>query len=233
MSRSSFPVAAATLFVLAASGVQAEETEHVLPVPAIDVAPASSDDTQTAVLAGGCYWGIQGLFEHIKGVKRVVAGYAGGEPLFGLPSPDGMTEEQAVNNGRAESVEVEFDPKLVTYGQLLRIYFSVIDPTTLNYQNPDQGAQYRSEIFPKTADQARVAKAYIAQLEKVHAFSAPIVTKVSNSGRFYSTVSQQQDYMIRYPNMSYIAHYDIPKLAKLKRFYPNLYMDKPVSVTGS
>jgi peptide-methionine (S)-S-oxide reductase len=132
--------------------------------------------------------------------------------------------------GNAESVQIVFDPRIVSYGQILRIYFSVMDPTTLNYQDPDEGTQYRSEIFAADPDQQRIAKAYIAQLEKAHAFSAPIVTQLDALKGFYRAEFYHQDYLIQHPDQPYIVINDLPKVEKLKRLYPQLYVERPVTV---
>ena len=181
--------------------------------------------TQTAVLAGGCFWGMQGVFEHVKGVERVLAGYAGGNASTAHYEMVGSG-----TTGHAESVEIVFDPRIVSYGQVLRVYFSVMDPTTLNYQGPDHGTQYRSEIFTADPEQQRVAAAYIAQLEKAHAFSAPIVTSLGTLKGFYRAESYHQDFLILHPDDAYIAINDLPKIEKLKRLYLQLYTEKPVRV---
>ena len=223
MNRIAGPVAA--LLVLCAGAAHAEETSRALPAAAIDGKADPSRTTETAILAGGCFWGIQGVFEHVKGVGRVLAGYAGGDAA--------AAHYEMVGTGRtgnAESVQIVFDPRAISYGQILRVYFSVMDPTTLNYQDPDQGTQYRSEIFAADAEQQRVAKAYIAQLEKARAFSAPIVTRLGALKGFYRAEGYHQDYLINHPDQPYIVFNDLPKIEKLKRLYPQLYVERPVTV---
>ena len=203
-----------------------DETASALPVPTVDSKADPLQASETAVLAGGCFWGMQGVFEHVKGVKQVLAGYAGGnrnEVQYELVGT-GMT-------GNAESVQIVFDPKLVSYGQILRIYFSVMDPTTLNYQGPDEGTQYRSEIFYANADQQRIAAAYIAQLNKARAFAATIVTQLGALKGFARAEAYHQDYLILHPSQPYIVINDQPKIATLQRLYPQFYAAQPVRVT--
>lgn len=204
----------------------ADETPHVVAAPAMDN-PKSAGPLQTAVLAGGCFWGMQGVFEHVKGVKSVWAGYAGGEAATAHYDQVG-TE----TTGHAESIKITFDPKVVSYGDLLRIYFSVAhDPTQLNRQGPDSGPSYRSAIFPTDVQQAKVANAYIAQLNASHAFSQPIVTKVEAFKGFYAAEGYHQDYLIHHPDAGYIVYNDLPKLANLQKLFPAMYSAKPVMVT--
>ena len=217
--------AAAALLVMYAGAASADETSRALPAPAIDGKADPSRATETAVLAGGCFWGMQGVFQHVKGVKQVLAGYTGGDASTAHYEMVGTG-----GSGNAESVQVVFDPRIVSYGQILRIYFSVMDPTTLNYQDPDPGTQYRSEIFAAGPEQQQVAKAYIAQLEKAQVFSAPIVTQLGALKGFYRAEAYHQDYLIRHPGDPYIVINDQPKVEKLKRFYPQLYADRPVTV---
>ena len=212
--------ALAVMLVLGAGPAVADETARALPAPVID-----GEAGDTAVLAGGCFWGMQGVFQHVKGVRQVLAGYSGGDA--------NTAHYEAVSTGmtgHAESVQIVFDPRAISYGQILRVYFSVMDPTTLNYQEPDHGTQYRSEIFAAGPEQQRVAKAYIAQLEKARAFSAPIVTQLGALKGFVRAEGYHQDYLINHPNQPYIAINDLPKIAKLKQLYPQLYVDKPVTV---
>jgi peptide-methionine (S)-S-oxide reductase len=219
-------VAALAAFVMLGTGAACgEETANALPAPALDSNADPSGTTETAVLAGGCFWGMQGVFEHVKGVRQVLAGYAGGAASTAHYEMVGTG-----TTGNAESVEIVFDPRIVSYGQILRIYFSVMDPTTLNYQEPDRGTQYRSEIFTADPKQQRVAAAYVAQLEKAHAFSAPIVTQLGALKGFYRAESYHQDFLIRHPDQLYIAINDLPKIEKLKRLYTQLYVDKAVTV---
>ena len=199
----------------------AEETRVPLPPPALDDVSAQGASA-SAVLAGGCFWGMQGVFQHVKGVRQVVAGYAGGSASTAHYDRIGMG-----GTGHAEAVRIEYDPRVVSYGQLLRVYFSVMDPTTLNYQAPDAGTQYRSEIFAADPAQQRIAEAYIRQLSG--AFSRPIVTRVGALHGFYPAEAYHQDYLIRHADQPYIVHNDLPKIAKLRRFYPQLYVERPVT----
>ena len=187
-----------------------------VPAPSIDV--TSTAGLQTAVLAGGCFWGMEGVFEHVKGVKNVVSGYTGG--AANTATYDQVSTERT---GHAESVRITYDPQQISYGTLLRIYFSVAhDPTQLNRQGPDSGTSYRSAIFAQNADQSRVAAAYIKQLTAAHAFNRPIVTRVE-SGKFYTAEAGHQDFMRRNPMHPYILANDVGKVSALKRAMPNLY----------
>ncbi|MDE1987104.1 MAG: peptide-methionine (S)-S-oxide reductase MsrA [Alphaproteobacteria bacterium] len=218
------PLAVAALLAMCASPSVADETANVLPSPMVDNEPAQP--SETAVLAGGCFWGMQGVFQHVKGVKQVLAGYSGG-----ARDTAHYEEVGSGTTGNAESVQIVFDPKIVSYGQILRIYFSVMDPTTLDYQGPDEGTQYRSEIFYANPDQLRIAKAYVAQLSKAQVFSAPIVTQIGALHGFYPAEAYHQDYLILHPYQPYIVINDLPKIAKLKHLYPQFYAEKPVRVT--
>lgn len=192
-----------------------------LPAPAYDP-PAKG--LQTAVLSGGCFWGVQGVFEHVKGVKRVWAGYSGGKrdtASYDLVST-GTT-------GHAESVEIQFDPAQISYGQILRIFFSVAtDPTQVNRQFPDVGTQYRSEIFYSNDGQRQVAQRYIAQLNGAHLLHAPIATRVDPAGGFFRAETHHQDYLVHHPDQPYIAIYDMPKLSQLKTLFPEAWRPVPV-----
>ncbi len=216
---------AAAVFALCACGATADETETALPAPASD--QAQTGESETAVLAGGCFWGMQGVFQNVKGVRQVLAGYSGGN-VFAAYYEIGSTG----TTGNAESERIVFDPKLISYGQILRIYFSVMDPTTLNSQGPDAGTQYRSEIFAADPDQQRIAKAYIEQLERAHAFRAPIVTKLGALRGFVRAEGYQQDYLIHHPDQPYIVYNDLPKIEKLKRLYPQFVAERPVTAVG-
>jgi peptide-methionine (S)-S-oxide reductase len=210
--------------VFLAPVASAEEQARKLPPPAVDEPAGAS--TETAVLAGGCFWGVQGVFQHVKGVKSAVSGYAGG--------PKDKAEYETVSSGRtghAESVRVTFDPKEISYGRILQIYFSVAhDPTELNRQGPDSGTQYRSAIFPVDTEQARVAKAYIAQLDAAHAFGSAIVTKIEPEKPFFPAEAYHQDYLTLNPTYPYIVYNDLPKIANLQKLYPELYRRDPVLV---
>ena len=196
----------------------------VIIAPALVDNPKSGGPAQTAVLAGGCFWGVQGVFEHVRGVKNVIAGYAGGEKA----TADYETVSSGAT-GHAESVKITFDPAAISYGQILQIAFSVVhDPTQLNRQGPDVGTQYRSAIFYTDENQKRIAQAYIGQLDQAHAFSRPIVTRVDPLKGFYPAENYHQDYLIHNPMQPYIAIYDIPKIENFRRTFPELYSGSPV-----
>jgi peptide-methionine (S)-S-oxide reductase len=216
---------AMTAFVVAPS--LAAEDAVVIPAPAMDVQAA--DGVQTAVISGGCFWGVQGVFQHVKGVTNAVSGYAGGEK-----NTAGYEAVSTGRTGHAESVSVTYDPRQISYGRLLQIFFSVAhDPTELNRQGPDTGTQYRSAIFPVSVEQADVAKAYIAQLDQAHAFKKPIVTRIEPDRAFYPAEAYHQDYLTRHPSEPYIAINDLPKIEDLKRFLPDLYRATPQLVAGA
>src|SRR6201996_9622438 len=205
----------------------AEEARNV-PAPAVDE-QAGAKTSETAVIAGGCFWGVQGVFQHVAGVTNAVSGYAGGAKATAHYD---MTSEG--NTGHAESVQITFDPRKITYGQLLQVYFSVAhDPTELNRQGPDSGTQYRSAIFPTNDEQARVAKAYIAQLNSAHAFHAPIVTTIEPGKTFYRAEDYHQDFLAKNPGYPYIVYNDLPKVANLKRLFPALYRPDPALVSAA
>ena len=193
-----------------------------LPDPAADIPLAKVSSTETAVFAGGCFWGVEAVFENLKGVSKAVSGYAGGK----TPSP---TYEQVTTGmtGHAEAVKVTYDPSKITYGTLLKVLFQIAhDPTELNRQGPDVGTQYRSAIYFSNAEQERVAKAYVAQLGAAKAFRKPIVTELAPLKIFYDAEAYHQDYLVRNPNQPYIVIHDMPKLAALKRELPALYSGK-------
>jgi peptide-methionine (S)-S-oxide reductase len=197
----------------------------VVPAPAVDDPTASA----TAVLAGGCFWGVQGVFQHVKGVTEAESGYAGGSK----DTADYETVSTGTT-GHAESVRITYDPTQVTFGQLLRIYFSVVtDPTQLNRQGPDTGTQYRSAIFAQDATQQRVAQAYIAQLNQAKAFAGPIVTKVEPNTGFFPAEGYHQNYLNSNPTYPYIAINDMPKVDALKQLFPTEYRDQPVLVPNA
>lgn len=199
-----------------------------IPAPAVDIA-AGQAPTEVMVLAGGCFWGVQGVFQHVPGVTSAVSGYAGG-----AQSTATYDLSSTGTTGHAESVQVTFDPRRVTYGQLLQIFFSVAhDPTELNRQGPDTGTQYRSTIFPVNAEQASVAKAYIAQLDTAHLFKKRIVTTVEMGRTFYKAEKYHQDFLFLNPTYPYIVYNDLPKIANLKRLLPELYRETPVLVSAS
>jgi peptide-methionine (S)-S-oxide reductase len=205
----------------------AEAAPMAVPVAAYDNPPSGA--TETAVLSGGCFWGMQGVFEHVKGVKQVVAGYAGGAAMTAHYD---MVSTGAT--GHAESIKVVFDPAQVSYGQILRIFFSVAtDPTQVNRQDPDEGTQYRSEIWYATPAQKEVAQRYIAQLNAAHVFHQPIATRVDPLAGFYPAEGYHQDYLVHHPESGYIAAYDLPKVAALKRVFPASYVAAPVLTVAS
>jgi peptide-methionine (S)-S-oxide reductase len=201
----------------------------------VAIAPPMQDEaatgahTETAVFAGGCFWGVQGVFQHVRGVRQAVSGYAGGQAATAQYElvGSGMT-------GHAESVQVTYDPSRVTYGALLQIFFSVAhNPTEIDRQGPDTGTQYRSAIFPANAEQKRVAQAYIAQLDAAHAYPRPIATRIEDKPGFYPAEAYHQDFLTRHPSNPYIQINDMPKLGELKRLFPARYQDEPVLVGGN
>jgi peptide-methionine (S)-S-oxide reductase len=216
--------AALLAFAFATPRSTAEEA-RVVPPPAVDEAKGASTP-EVAVVAGGCFWGVQGVFQHVKGVVSAVSGYDGGAKETAHYD---MTSRG--DTGHAESVRITFDPKTVSYGRILQIYFSVAhDPTELNRQGPDEGTQYRSAIFPMNAEQAQVANAYIAQLNGAHAFRAPVVTTVEENRTFYPAEAYHQDFLVQNPTYPYIVFNDLPKIENLKRLFPEAYRADPVLV---
>ena len=205
-------------FPLAVFGVTAAE----FPPPATDIPAAATKQKATAVLAGGCFWGVEAVFERLKGVSDVVSGYAGGSRI--------TAEYEIVSSGvtsHAESVKITFDPSQISYGRLLQIYFAVAhDPTTLNRQGPDSGTQYRSAIFYATDDQKRVAEAYIDQLNKSKVFARPIVTQVVPLKGFYDAEDYHQHYIDHHPNDPYVVYNDLPKIKHLQEQFPELLKKK-------
>jgi peptide-methionine (S)-S-oxide reductase len=202
----------------ACSAASARDEGVRLPAPTVDAAAAKGD--ATAVFAGGCFWGVEGVFQHVRGVKSVRNGYTGGDAAHA--NYDDVSDG---GTGHAESVRVVYDPAQVTYGQLLQVFFSVAqDPTLLNRQGPDSGTQYRSAVFYATPEQKKVADAYVAQLTAAHAFSAPIVTQVTPLKAFYPAEDYHQDYMRLNPDAAYIAINDRPKVLGLERIYPERYV---------
>lgn len=198
------------------------------PVPAPAADEASSASSETAILAGGCFWGVQGVYQHVQGVTSAVSGYTGGDA-----STATYDEVSTGTTGHAESVKVTFDPHRISYGKILQIYFSAAhNPTELNRQGPDSGTQYRSAIFPTSDEQARVAKAYKAQLGAAHVFDAAIVTKIEPGQTFYPAEAHHQDFLARNPSYPYIAINDMPKVAAVKSLYPDMYRADPVLVAA-
>ena len=201
------------------------EPAVVIAAPAKDE-PAATSHSETALFAGGCFWGIQGVFQHVKGVTSAVSGYAGG-----AAGTANYEEVSTGETGHAESVKVTFDPTQVTYGELLHIFFSVgHNPTQLNRQGPDTGSQYRSAVFPLNAAQAAVAKAYIAQLNASKSFSEPMVTKIENNAHFYPAEAYHQNFLNDNPDYPYIVVNDLPKIKDLQQVFPANYREQPVLV---
>jgi len=203
-------------------GASAFAETGAFPVPAVDAPLAKTSNQQTAVVAGGCFWGIQAVFQHVKGVVSATSGYSGGSSL--------TAQYEVVSTGatgHAESVKIVYDPSQVTYGELLRVFFSVAhDPTELNRQGPDEGTQYRSSIFYGSDEQKHIAEAYIAQLDKAKIFSRPIVTQVVPLKAFYAAEAYHQNYATNHPNDLYIRYNDAPKVAHLRQQFPDLYTGK-------
>jgi peptide-methionine (S)-S-oxide reductase len=203
---------------------RAAEDAVKIPPPAADA--AAGDGIQTAVLSGGCFWGVQGVFQHTAGVSSAVSGYAGGSQMT-------ATYEQVSSGttGHAESVQVKYDPKQISYGKILQIFFSVVhDPTQLNRQGPDSGTQYRSAIFTTSDEQKKVADAYMAQLNAAKVYGKPIVTKVGPLQGFFPAEAYHQDYLTLHPHQPYIAYNDLPKIENLKKMFAENYVEKPTLV---
>ncbi|HEX9422308.1 MAG TPA: peptide-methionine (S)-S-oxide reductase MsrA [Pyrinomonadaceae bacterium] len=206
--------------MVACSAVTASAT--AIPDPALDAPLASSKGEQTAVLAGGCFWGVEAVFEHVKGVSDVMSGYSGGSPVTAEYQKVGTGE-----TGHAESVRITYDPSQISYGQLLKVFFSVAhDPTQLNRQGPDSGTQYRSAIFYSNDEQKRVAQAYIDQLNRAKVFAQPIVTQVAALQSFNDAEGYHQDYLVHHQDQPYIVINDLPKLENLRKQLPGLYKAK-------
>jgi peptide-methionine (S)-S-oxide reductase len=226
-------VLASALLIAAGAGIalrqSVAEGGRMIPAPALDeqaAAGAPAATSEVAVLAGGCFWGVQGVFQHVNGVSSAVSGYTGGEQKTAHYQMVGSG-----TSGHAESVRITFDPGKISYGHILQIYFSVAhDPTQLNRQGPDVGTEYRSAIFPTSPEQARIAKAYIAQLNQARVYTAAIVTKIEPGREFYAAEDYHQDYMTLHPTQPYIVYNDLPKIEDLKRLFPDLYRADPVLV---
>jgi peptide-methionine (S)-S-oxide reductase len=203
----------------------AAEEAVVIPAPSIDEKPSAA--SEKAIFAGGCFWGVQGVFQHVKGVTNAVSGYAGGDKDTAHYEMVGTSQ-----TGHAETVEVTYDPSEVTYGQLLQVFFSVAhNPTQLNYQGPDHGTQYRSTVFVANDEQKKIAQSYIAELDKAKVFSGPIVTTLEPFKAFYPAEAYHQDFLTLNPTYPYIVFNDLPKVANLKQIFPGLYRDTPVLVS--
>ena len=207
---------------------RADEPGRAIPAPVVDESRARAGATEFAVRSGGCFWGMQGLFEHVKGVREVVAGYAGGSAQ--------AAQYETVSSGttgHAESVRITFDPSIISYGTILRVFFSVAhDPTELGRQGPDVGTQYRSAIFPLSEEQTRVAKAYIAQLNQANVFDAPVVTTIEPGRGFYPAEDYHQDFVVHNPRYPYVVLNDVPKIEALKHMFPDLYRAAPALVAS-
>jgi len=217
-----FGALAVTAFV--AAPLRAAEDAVIIAAPAADL--QASDGIQTAVIAGGCFWGVQGVFQHTAGLLNAVSGYAGGSK-----STADYNMVSTGTTGHAESVQIKYDPKQISYGKILQIFFSVAhDPTQLNRQGPDSGTQYRSAIFTTSAEQKKVADAYIAQLNAAKVYKKPIVTKVGPLEAFYPAEAYHQDYLTLHPNQPYIAYNDLPKVENLKKIFAQNYIEKPTLV---
>ena len=221
-------LAAGAVFGLWRTSLHADDSPVLAPVPAVDQ-PLADGAMQTAVLAGGCFWGVQGVFQHVKGVSQVLAGYAGGEKSTAVYEMVGTGA-----TGHAESVQINFDPAQISYGQVLRIFFSVAhDPTELDRQGPDEGTQYRSAIFYADESQRRIATAYIAQLGQAGLFAGPVVTRVDPLKGFFAAEGYHQDFLILHPTYPYIVVNDLPKVANLQRLFPDAWRDQPVTVAAT
>jgi len=195
-------------------------------MPAVDLPPGNTT-SGVVVLAGGCFWGVQGVYQHVEGVTSAVSGYAGGEKNTAEYERVSMGQ-----TGHAETVQVTYDPRRISFGRLLQIFFSVVhDPTEVNRQGPDVGTQYRSAIFASNTDQTRVAQAYIAQLDQTHMFKKPVATKIETDRAFFPAEPYHQDFLTRHPSYPYIAYNDLPKVAALERLFPELYRATPVLVS--
>jgi peptide-methionine (S)-S-oxide reductase len=214
-----------TLLILWGALALAAERPVAIPPPALDI-PKAAGPPQTAVLAGGCFWGVQAVFQHLNGVQRALSGYAGGDRA--------TAQYEVVSGGRtghAESVQVTFDPSVVSYGEILQVFFSVVhDPTQLNRQGPDTGTQYRSAIFYGDDKQKEIATAYIAQLNQTGKFGRPIVTRVDQLKGFYAAEDYHQDFLLKHPTHPYIVINDLPKVRNFQRTLPELYRTKAVTV---
>jgi peptide-methionine (S)-S-oxide reductase len=220
-------VGALALAAFAVPPARASEEAVIVPPPALDVQAA--DGVQTAVIAGGCFWGVQGVYQHTAGVLNAVSGYSGGSKATANYAMIGTG-----TTGHAEAVEIKYDPKKISYGKILQIFFSVVhDPTQLNRQGPDVGTHYRSAIFAVNDEQKKVAEAYIAQLTAAKVYKKPIVTKVGPLQAFYAAEAYHQDYLTLHPNQPYIVFNDIPKIENLKKIFAENYIEKPTLVSNA
>ncbi len=220
-------IGALAITAFAAAPARAAEAAVIIPAPAVDA--QASDGIQTAVIAGGCFWGVQGVFQHTAGVINAVSGYAGGSKATAS-----YTLVTTGATGHAEAVEIKYDPKKISYGKILQIFFSVVhDPTQLNRQGPDSGTQYRSAIFTANDEQKKVAEAYIAQLNAAKVYKKPIVTKVGPLEAFYAAEAYHQDYLTLHPTQPYIVYNDLPKVEALKKIFAENYIEKPTLVSSA
>src|SRR5580765_1161479 len=235
MSRSQFSrlslcaaaIGGLAIVAFAVAPSRAAEEAVIIPAPAADVQPATG--IQTAVIAGGCFWGVQGVFQHTAGVINAVSGYAGGSKTTADYNMVSMG-----TTGHAESVEIKYDPKKISYGKILQIFFSVVhDPTQLNRQGPDSGTQYRSAIFFANDEQKKVAEAYVAQLNAAKVYRKPIVTKIGPLEAFFPAEAYHQDYLTLHPNQPYSVYNDIPKVENLKKIFAENYIEKPTLVSSA
>jgi peptide-methionine (S)-S-oxide reductase len=217
----------AAIGALFVAPARAHSAAHGVPAFA-HAEPTATAPTEVAVLAGGCFWGVQGVYQHVKGVSNAVSGYAGGEKQTAVYEIVGSG-----TTGHAEAVQITYDPRQISFARLLQIYFSVVhDPTQLNRQGPDVGPQYRSAIFPLNDEQARVARAYIGQIAQARVFAAPIATKIEPGRTFYPAEAYHQDFLVRNPTHPYVAAHDLPKIEDLRRLHPDVYRAEPVRVAG-
>jgi len=223
--RNQLLAAVAAVSLLAAHAASAAAAPP-LPAPKVDEGLPMIGKMETVVLSGGCFWGVQAVFQHVKGVRQARSGYAGGQSMTAH-----YEMVSTGTTGHAESVEIVFDPHQITFGEILRIFFTVAtDPTQVNMQFPDEGPQYRGEVFYATPEQKRVAEAYIQQLNEAHVFRKPIATRVDPLKGFFKAEDYHQDYLVRHPDQPYIATYDVPKVAALRSVFPDRYVAKPTLV---
>jgi peptide-methionine (S)-S-oxide reductase len=217
---------AALLLATLVGCAQAQEKAVAIPPPVFDETPSGAA-TATATFAGGCFWGVQGVYQRVQGVLKAVSGYAGGKRETAHYEMVG-----GGTTGHAETVQITYDPSKITYGKLLQIYFSVVhNPTELNWQGPDHGPQYRSTIFPADVKQREIAEKYIAQLDAAHVFAAKIVTTLEDGKTFFPAEAYHQDFLVRNPDYPYIVINDIPKVRNLSQMFPDIYRTQPVLVT--
>ena len=222
-------LAAAFLIAIGHRTARAAESRISAPAPTVDEPLARTSGSETAILSGGCFWGMQLVFQHVKGVREAISGYTGGAAGTGR-----YEEVSTGTTGHAESVEIVFDPHVITYGTLLRIYFSVAtNPTELDHQGPDEGTQYRGEIWPLNGTQRRIARSYIGQLTAAHTFEAPIVTRIDSARPFYPAESYQQNFASQHPYNPYIMTFDAPKAAALAKMFPGVYVARPTLVVAA